>query len=297
MRSVSLMEVAPRDGLQNEPAELSTRDKVELIERSIAAGVRRVEAVSFVNPKRVPRMADAEDVMAAVPRGAGVSYTGLVLNPRGMRRALEAAVDEVNAVVVVTETLSQRNQGCGVDEAVRNWAGIAAEARAAGVRTTVTLAAAFGCPFEGEVSAATVLDLAARTLESGPDEIALADTIGAGTPDQVETLLGGLAERAPGVPTRCHFHNTRNTGYANAVAALRYGVSTLDASLGGIGGCPFAPNATGNIASEDLLYTLSRMGVRTGVELEPLLESARWLGDRIGRETPGLLPRAGAFPN
>jgi hydroxymethylglutaryl-CoA lyase len=295
-RTVTLLEVAPRDGLQNEPVEVSTEDKVELIGRSIDAGVRRIEAVSFVNPKRVPRMADAEAVMAAVPRRSDVSYTGLVLNPRGMERALAAQVDEVNVVIVASETFSRRNQGCGIEEAVDNWIRIAAEARAAGMRTTVTFGAAFGCPFEGEVSPAAVLDLVSRATQGGPDEIALADTIGVGTPDQVDTLLEGLADRAPGVATRCHFHNTRNTGYANAVAALRHGVGTLDASLGGIGGCPFAPNATGNIASEDLLYTLERMGVRTGVRLEALLEDARWLGERLGRETPGLLPRAGTFP-
>ncbi len=296
MRSVCLMEVAPRDGLQNEPAELSTRDKVDLVERSIAAGVRRIEAVSFVNPKRVPRMADAEEVMATVPRHADVSYTGLVLNPRGLRRALTAGVDEVNVVVVATETFSRRNQGCGVDEAVDNWTRIASEARAAGVRTTVTLAAAFGCPFEGEVSTSTVLDLASRTLEGQPDEIAIADTIGVGTPDQVATLLSGLAERAPDISTRCHFHNTRNTGYANAITALDHGVSTLDASVGGVGGCPFAPDATGNIASEDLLYALDRMRVHTGVDLASTIDTAGWLGERLGHAIPSLLPQAGPFP-
>ena len=296
MSTVSLMEVAPRDGLQNEPVDVPTADKVELIERSIDAGVQRIEAVSFVHPQRVPRMADAEEVMAAVPRRRDVSYTGMVLNPRGMERALAAGVDEVNAVIVASETFSRRNQGCGIDEAVDHWLRIAAAARSAGMRTTVTFGAAFGCPFEGEVPAGRVLELVSRALEGRPDEIAVADTIGVGTPDQVGTLLSGLAERAPGVATRCHFHNTRNTGYANAVAALRHDVGTLDASLGGIGGCPFAPEATGNIASEDLLYTLNRMGVHTGVRLEALLDSARWLSARLGRETPGLLPRAGGFP-
>lgn len=296
MRSVCLLEVAPRDGLQNEPAELTTQDKVKLIERSIAAGVRRVEAVSFVNPKRVPRMADAEAVMAAVPRTEGVSYAGLVLNPRGMRRALAAGVDEVNVVVVATETFSRRNQGSGVEETLDNWTGIAADARAAGIRSTVTIAAAFGCPFEGDVAPETVLDIVARAAAVGPDEIAIADTIGVGTPDQVATLLTGLAERAPGVPTRCHFHNTRNTGYANAIAAIQHGVDTLDASVGGIGGCPFAPNATGNIATEDLLYALDRMGVYTGVGLEPSIDTAHWLAERLEHEVPSLLPAAGPSP-
>lgn len=226
--------------------------------------------------------------MAAVPRTEGVSYTGLVLNPQGMRRALAAGVDEVNAVVVATETFSRRNQGSGIEESLENWTGIAADARAAGIRSTVTIAAAFGCPFEGDVAPETVLDIAARAAAAGPDEIAIADTIGVGTPDQAATLLAGLAERAPGVPTRCHFHNTRNTGYANAIAATQHGVDTLDASIGGIGGCPFAPNAT-----EDLLYALDRMRVHTGVGLEATIDTARWLAERLGHETPSLLPAAG----
>lgn len=296
MASVELIEVGPRDGLQNEAAVLPASDKVRLIERSVAAGLRRIEAVSFVNPKRVPQMADAEAVMERVPRSAGVRYAGLVLNPRGLDRALAAGVDEVNVVVVATDEFSRRNQGCTVEEGVANWARIAADARAAGLFRTVTIAASFGCPFEGEVPAGRILDLVRRVAESEPDEIALADTIGVGVPAQVRTLLTGAAEAAPGVPLRCHFHNTRNTGYANALTALDHGVSALDASTGGFGGCPFAPAATGNIATEDLLYSLDRMGVATGVRMAPLTETAAWLGERLGSPVPALLGRAGGFP-
>ncbi|HLV72375.1 hydroxymethylglutaryl-CoA lyase [Actinomadura hallensis] len=297
MADVELIEVGPRDGLQNEAAILPAADKVRLIERSIAAGLRRIEAVSFVNPRRVPQMADAEAVMERLPRVDGVSYIGLVLNRRGLDRALAAGVDEVNVVVVSTDEFSRRNQGCSVEEGVRTWARIAEDARAAGVRRSVTLAAAFGCPFEGEVPADRVLDLVRRVAESEPDEIALADTIGVGVPAQVRTLLTGAAEIAPDVPLRCHFHNTRNTGYANALTALDHGVSALDASTGGFGGCPFAPAATGNIATEDLVYALDRSGVATGVDMGAVTETAAWLSERLGSPVQALLGRAGPFPS
>jgi hydroxymethylglutaryl-CoA lyase len=296
MASVELIEVGPRDGLQNEAAILPTADKVRLIERSVAAGLRRIEAVSFVNPKRVPQMADAEAVMERLPRPEGVRYAGLVLNRRGLDRALATGVDEVNVVVVSTDEFSRRNQGVPVEEGVANWARIAADARAAGLFRTVTIAASFGCPFQGEVPAERVLDLVRRVAESEPDEIALADTIGVGVPAQVRTLLTGAAEIAPGIPLRCHFHNTRNTGYANALTALDHGVSALDASTGGFGGCPFAPAATGNIATEDLLYALDRTGVATGVQMKPVTETAAWLGERLDSPVPALLGRAGPFP-
>ena len=296
MADVEVIEVGPRDGLQNEAAILPTADKVRLIERSIAAGLRRIEAVSFVNPKRVPQMADAEDVMARVPRPDGVRYAGLVLNPRGLDRALAAEVDEVNVVVVATDEFSRRNQGCTVEEGLDNWARIAAEARTAGLFRSVTIAASFGCPFEGEVPAERVLGLVRRIVESEPDEIALADTIGVGVPAQVRTLLAGIAEIAPELPLRCHFHNTRNTGYANALTALDHGVRALDASTGGFGGCPFAPAATGNIATEDLVYALDRSGVSTGVQLAPVAETAAWLSERLDSPVQALLGRAGPFP-
>ncbi|TDB95263.1 hydroxymethylglutaryl-CoA lyase [Actinomadura sp. 7K534] len=297
MAEVEVIEVGPRDGLQNEAAILPAADKVRLIERSIAAGLRRIEAVSFVNPKRVPQMADAEAVMEGVPRVDGVSYAGLVLNPRGLDRALAAGVDEVNVVVVSTDEFSRRNQGCTVDEGVANWAAIAAKAHEAGLFVSVTLAASFGCPFEGEVPADKVLDLVRRITESEPpDEIAIADTIGVGVPAQVRTLLEGAREIAPDIPLRCHFHNTRNTGYANALTALDHGVSALDASTGGFGGCPFAPAATGNIATEDLVYALDRSGVPTGVEIAQVTETAAWLSERLDSPVQALLGRAGPFP-
>ena len=296
MASVEIVEVGPRDGLQNEDVVVETTTKVSLIERMLDAGVRRVEATSFVHPKRVPQMADADAVMAAVPRDRGASYIGLVLNERGLDRALAAGVDEVNVVVVATETFSQRNQGVGVDGMLDAWQRIARRARDAGLRTSVTISAAFGCPFEGEVPAQRVVEIADRAATAGPDEIALADTIGVGVPPQVTGLVRAVREEVGGIPLRCHFHNTRNTGFANVVAALGAGVAALDASVGGIGGCPFAPAATGNIATEDLIYLLDRMGVTHGVDLELASRTAEWIGDQLGSTVPGLLSRAGPFP-
>jgi hydroxymethylglutaryl-CoA lyase len=293
---VEIIEVAPRDGLQNEDVLLDTGAKVALIERALDAGVRRIEATSFVHPGKVPQMADAEAVMAAVPRDRGASYIGLVLNRRGLDRALAAEVDEVNAVVVASDTFNRRNQGVGTDESLAAWADIAAGARAAGVRASVTIAAAFGCPFEGEVPTRRVLEVSAQALEADPDELALADTIGVGVPRQVAELLQGVRDLDAAVPLRLHLHNTRNTGYANAVAAVDAGVDALDASLGGIGGCPFAPEATGNIATEDLHYLLERSGLPTGLDAEVLHDGARWLGDQLGHQVPGQLSRAGTFP-
>lgn len=294
--SVEIVEVGPRDGLQNQDALLSTATKIELVERSIAAGLRRIEATSFVHPRRVPQMADAEAVMAGVPRVAGVRYIGLVLNRRGAERAVEAGVDEMNAVVVATDTFGGRNQGVTSAESVVGWREIAAVAREAGVPASVTVAVAFGCPFEGEVPADRVADIVGRVAEDGPAEIALADTIGVGVPTQVAELVERAGALVPGVPLRFHFHNTRNTGYANAVAAVQAGVRILDASLGGIGGCPFAPDATGNIATEDLVYLLERMGVRTGVDLAAAAQAGTWVCERLGIDPPALLGRAGGFP-
>jgi hydroxymethylglutaryl-CoA lyase len=296
MNTVELVEVSPRDGLQNEQKVLSVDTKVELINRAILAGVRRIETVSFANPKRVPQMAGAEDVMAQLPRGNGVSYIGLVLNRRGLDRALAAGVDEINAVVVATDEFSVRNQGCTVAEGVAAWEQIAADAREAGIRSTVTIAASFGCPFSGEVDPAWVVELAGRLAAAGPDEIAFADTIGVGVPAQVRTLADGAARLFRDIPVRWHFHNTRNTGYANALTALETGAAALDASIGGFGGCPFAPAATGNIASEDLVYALDRSGVHTGAKLSGLAETATWLGAQLAKDVPAQLGRAGNFP-
>jgi isopropylmalate/homocitrate/citramalate synthase len=297
---VEIIEVSPRDGLQNESVLLSTKAKLALIGRAVAAGARRIEAVSFVRPDAVPAMADAEAVMAGVERRPDVSYIGLVLNRRGFDRAVEAAVDEINVVVPVTEAFSQRNQNAGVEELMGMAEEIAARALILGLPCSVTLAVAFGCPFEGEVDAGRVVEFGVRAARAGAREVALADTIGVGVPTQVRSLVAMLRERLAGVADpdlRMHFHNTRNTGYANAVAAVDLGVTRLDASIGGIGGCPFAPRATGNIATEDLVYLLERSGVRTGFDLDSLIDTAGFLGDELGRPVPALLPRAGGFPS
>lgn len=296
MDSVQLVEVGPRDGLQNEKTVLSVEQKIELIGASVAAGARRIEAVSFVNPKRVPQMAGAEEVMAGLSREDGVSYIGLVLNRRGLERALAARVDEVNVVVVASEEFSQRNQGCSVDEGIAAAREILRDARAAGVPGTVTIAASFGCPFSGEVDPEFVGSIIAQVAEADLAEIALADTIGVGVPAQVRRLAQIATANAPGVPQRWHFHNTRNTGYANALTALEVGAQALDASIGGFGGCPFAPAATGNIASEDLVYALDRSGVHSGMDLRLLSEAATWLGSALAEDVPAQLGRAGNFP-
>jgi hydroxymethylglutaryl-CoA lyase len=296
---VTIVEVGPRDGLQNEKAILSADDKVDLIRRCVDAGARRIEAVSFVNPRRVPQMADAEAVMAAVPRRAGVSYIGLVLNRRGLDRALATGVDEVNVVVPATDTFCARNQGCSTAEMLDAWDDIAAATDAAtakGVRKSVTISVAFGCPFEGETPQERVEWAARRAFEAGADEIAIGDTIGVGVPAQVRDLTRRVRQVAPGVPLRFHFHNTRNTGYANALAAVEEGVEVLDASLGGFGGCPFAPAATGNIATEDLIYGLRRSGVETDMSMAAVSAAAGWLGERLGKRPEALLGRAGDFP-
>jgi hydroxymethylglutaryl-CoA lyase len=295
-RQIEIVEVGPRDGLQNEPTLLPTATKVAFIERAVAAGLKRIEVTSFVNPKKVPQMADAEDVLKALQRREGVYYVGLVLNRKGFDRAVAAGCNEIGMAVVASDTFNQRNQGATTDESIAAWLDIAKSAHVAGVRPQVTISAAFGCPFEGEVAAERVVEIATRVAEGRPYEIALADTIGVGVPSQVTDLLGRVREAVPGMRLRCHFHNTRNTGIANAYAAVAAGATALDASIGGIGGCPFAPAATGNIPTEDLLYMLERMGVSTGVDLDALIDTGRWLQDQLGRNVPGLLVKAGNFP-
>ena len=294
---ITIVEVSPRDGLQNESVHLSTDAKVELITQLVDAGARRVEAVSFAHPKLVPAMADAEAVMERVPRRDGVSYAGLVLNRRGLDRALRTGVDEVNVVVAVSDTFSWKNQNMSTEDAMRDAVSVVADARAAGLFSTLTLATAFGCPFEGEVPADRVVALAAEAARSGVQELALGDTIGVGVPSQVRELTARIRDAVGSQPPlRYHFHNTRNTGFANAFAAVLDGVTVLDSSAGGIGGCPFAPKATGNIATDDLVYLLTRMGYRTGFDLSALLPTAAYLSEQLGHEVPALLPRAGSFP-
>lgn len=295
-QKIELVEVSPRDGLQNEPELLPTSVKAELITRLMDAGLRRIEVASFVSPKKVPQMADAEALLAALPRRPDVCFTGLVLNRRGFERAVAAGCHEIGMVVVASDTFNRRNQGASTEESIATWLSIARDAESACVRAQVTISAAFGCPFEGEVPPERVIGIARRIAEGNPYEIVFADTIGAGVPAQVSDLLARAREVLPGVRLRCHFHNTRNTGLANAYAAIEAGAVALDASLGGIGGCPFAPAATGNIPTEDLLYMLERSGIETGVSLASLIETARWLQERLGRPVPGLLSKAGTFP-
>jgi len=276
---------------------LPTATKVEFIRRLAAAGLSRIEVASFVNPKRVPQMADAEDVLAALaPLAATRRFIGLVLNTRGFERARAAGCVEVGLAIAASESFSQRNQGCSVEEGVAAWLEISKLARAAGIRAQITISTAFGCPFEGEVASEHVVELAKRVAAGSPDEIAVADTIGVAVPTQVSGLIGQLRAALPQVRLRAHFHNTRNTGLANAYAAVQAGVNALDASCGGIGGCPFAPAATGNIPTEDLIYMLHRMGVDTGVDLAALIETSRWLQDTLNHAVPGMLVKAGPFP-
>jgi len=293
---VSIIEVGPRDGLQGEPEILPTSTKIEFIRRAVAAGIQRLEVTSFVHPKRVPQMADAEDVIRGLPRKEGVIYIGLVLNRKGFDRALATGIHEIGMAVVASDTYNQRNQGVPTAESVKAWLEIAKAAKAAGIRANVMISSAFGCPFEGEVPLRRVLELVEQVMEGDPVDLGIADSIGVAVPSQVRDLVGAVRAKAPGVPIRCHFHNTRNTGIANAQAALDAGVASLDASIGGIGGCPFAPAATGNIPTDDLLYMLDRSGIQTGVSLEQVIATSQWLAEQLGRGTPAMLPKAGIFP-
>ncbi len=293
---IHIVEVGPRDGLQSEQSVLSTATKVEFIHRILACGIRRVEVASFVNPKRVPQMADAEAVISGLQRTDGSSFIGLVMNRRGFERARDAAVDEVGFVVVASETYNKRNQGVSIDESIAAWQQIARDARSAGMRAGIMISAAFGCPYEGEISEQVVMEIAKRVLSAEPDEVALADSIGVGVPSQVSSLVGQLRDTASGIPIRCHFHNTRNTGLANAYAAVEAGATSLDASIGGMGGCPFAPAASGNIPTEDLVYMLHRSSIDTGAQLDKIIDTSNWLQEQLGHGLPAMLPKAGSFP-
>jgi len=287
-------DVGPRDGLQNEDRVLDPKVRAELCDRLAAAGLKRIEAASFVNPKLVPQMAGAEEVMAALQRRPGTVYAGLALNEKGYERAIAARVDEVHYAFAATDEFGRRNQNAGVEEGLKTALTLVARARADNMPITVTVSVAFGCPFEGPVPPQRVLGLVERLMAAAPDEICLADTIGVGVPSQVKELVGGA--RRLGARVGAHFHNTRNTGYANAVAAIEEGAVSLDASVGGAGGCPFAPKATGNIATEDLAYLLRGLGVDTGIDLEALIACSHWLGERLGKELPGMVARAGDYP-
>lgn len=292
---VELVEVSPRDGLQLE-AVLPTHTKVELITKAAQAGLQRIEVASFAHPQHVPQMADAEAVIEAVRHLPNLRMTTLVLNERGLDRALAIGAPEINMVVLATEAFSQRNQGMSRAEAVADWLRLAKRAHSAGIRAGVTISAAFGCPFEGEVALNSVLELVKQVAEANPIEISLADTIGVGVPSQVSEMVGQVRELT-NTAVRCHLHDTRNTGVANSVAALQAGAVALDTSIGGVGGCPFAPAATGNVATEDVAYTLGRMGYDSGVNLNQLLEIVPWFGQELGRSIGGGVARAGNFPS
>jgi isopropylmalate/homocitrate/citramalate synthase len=291
--AVTVCDVGPRDGLQNQPVTLAPATRAELVHLLAAAGVPRVEAVSFVNPARVPQMAGAEEVAAALERRDGVVYAGLVLNERGYDRFRETDLDEAHFALAASEEFNRRNANAAVEETLASAERMLARAGADGVRVTVTVGTAFGCPFEGAVDPGRVAEIAARLAAAGAAEVVLADTVGVGVPRQVTDLLGRVS--GLGVPVGVHLHNTRNTGYANAVAALEAGATVFDASVGGIGGCPFAPRATGNVATEDLVYLLHGEGVDTGIDLDALIRVAEWLEGQLGRELEGQVYKAGTF--
>jgi len=291
---VTVVEVGPRDGLQNEPDVLAPGVRAGLVERLVAAGPRAVEVASFVDPRRVPQMAGAEEVVGALDRVEGVVYAGLALNERGYERLLATGLDEVRFAFGATESFNRRNQNASVEESAEAAIRIVERARSDGVRCAVTISVAFGCPFEGKVAESRVLELAERVAGARPDVLLLADTIGVATPGPVRRLVAAAADF--GVPVGGHFHNTRSTGYANALAALEAGATVLDSSVGGLGGCPFAPKATGNIATEDLVYLLHGEGIDTGIDLDALIAVSQWLEELLGRQLEGLVYRAGPFP-
>jgi len=294
---IEIVEVGPRDGLQNESATLTTKEKIDFIERAVAAGVGRVEVASFVNPKRVPQMADAEAVIAGLSPRAKEKAIGLVLNERGLERALAAGIGEINYVVAVTDGFAYANQNTTTEGLLAEWERVAPQVRGANLRSSVTFSVALGCPFEGEVRPERVRECVRRVMENPPDEIAFGDTIGAGDPGSVRTLLDEIGNEVnSAVGVRCHFHNTRNVGLANAWVAAEWGATALDASIGGVGGCPFAPRATGNIATEDLVWMLERAGYETRTDLARLLDAASFVEKALGHPIPSMLSKAGPFP-
>lgn len=294
---LELVEVSPRDGLQNEPDIVSTENKLALIDRIIAAGFRRLEAGSFVNPKKVPQMADGDAVFAGLPNRNDVTFIALALNLRGVERALAAGAKEINYVFCASDGFSIRNNGGTVEETFRVWPEVAATARNNGARLSATISTAFGCPFDGEVAIERVVAVAEMCASQDIFELALADTIGVASPTDVHDRFRAIKDVTNGVQLRAHFHNTRNTALANAVAAVEEGVRVLDGSLGGIGGCPFAPGAAGNVPTEDLAYMFARMGFDTGVDLDKAIDAAKFIGGVLGRATPGMVSRAPKWPS
>ena len=296
MSKISILEVGPRDGLQSEPEILPTEVKKEFITRTINAGIKQIEVTSFVHPKKVTQMADAEKLVESLPENDDVTYIGLIMNQRGFERARDCGIDEVGMVIVSTDTYNMKNQNVVTQESIDNWLSIAAEAKSAGIRTSVVIACSFGCPYEGEIDPEHIASIAEQVLEGKPDVLGLADSVGVAVPSQIKRTFSLVKELAPSIPLRTHLHNTRNTGLANAAAAVEAGVSIIDASTGGIGGCPFAPRATGNIPTDDLLYMLDRSGIETGVDLRQVVKTTDWLEEQLGRAVPAMVPKAGIFP-
>ena len=294
--TIEIVDVGPRDGLQSQPQLVDTETKIEFIGRLIAAGIRRLEVVSFVNPKRVPQMADADAVIARLPRHNDIRYIGLVLNEKGLDRALATDLDQINCVTVTTDTFCERNQGKSAAAMLDTVAAMALRAQRARRFFGVTIAATFGCPFEGEVDVSRVVAIARRLTDMGVDEISLADSIGVAVPSDVTRVVTAVREVSGAIPLRLHFHNTRNTGIGNVYAAAEAGVRIFDASCGGVGGCPFAPGATGNVGTEDVLYLLHRMGYATGVDIEQVIATAKWLEGPLQAPMPAMLTHAGIFP-
>jgi hydroxymethylglutaryl-CoA lyase len=295
--TVEIVEVGPRDGLQSDAVILPTASKLELVRRLVNAGARRIEVASFVNPTRVPQMADAEAVFAGLPTRDDATYIGLVLNRKGFDRAVAAGCRDISMVTAATDEFGIRNQGASIAESTAVWAAVAAAAHALNVRAEITISVSFGCPFVGEVDPQQVVDIARQVAAAKPAAIVLADTIGVAVPRRVTELFNRVRVAVSSdIALRAHFHNTRNTAIANVQAALECGVRSFDASVGGIGGCPFAPNATGNVASEDLLYLLQRSGFHSDLNMARLVETAHWLGQQLHKEMPSMLSRAGNWP-
>ena len=296
MSKVSLLEVGPRDGLQSEPKILPTDVKRDFIIKTMDAGIKQIEVTSFVHPKKVPQMADAEKLVESLPDRDDVSYIGLIMNQRGFERARDCGIDEVGMVIVSTDTYNMKNQNVVTQESIDNWLRIASDAKSAGIRTYVIIACSFGCPYEGEVDPELIASIAEKVLEGEPNILGLADSVGVAVPNQVKKTFSLIKELAPNIPLRTHLHNTRNTGLANAAAAIEAGVTIIDASTGGIGGCPFAPKATGNIPMDDLLYMLDRSGIETGVNLKQIVSTSEWLEEKLEHSVPAMVPKAGIFP-
>jgi hydroxymethylglutaryl-CoA lyase len=295
-QSIQIVEVSPRDGIQNEKEIWPTETKVELIKRAVNAGAPRIEVTSFVNPKLVPQLADADAVAAQLPRDNQASYIGLVLNKRGYERVVGTGLHEANIVVSASDTFGIRNQGTDTNGTIRNYTEIMSHA-SAHLKNGVTITTAFGCPFDGEVPLTRLLDVVSQCMQAEPFEIGIADTIGVATPRDVTERIDAIKQLFPDIPLRVHFHDTRNTGIANAWAAVQAGVNTVDASFGGVGGCPFAPRATGNISTEDLLYMLHRSNIETGMSLEKAIDTAEWVEQQLGKTVPGMVMKAGGFPS